>query len=296
MVQIATETKNRVDTSSRYSFFDIISCFGVMGGAVISLVTQQVAFTAVPFSVVISLQIWSRKSLSEALLMNADSITELRQSRHLDVEKLMRLDKRLDSFHDELTQLTQEHRKTSLGVISLQGRCQENQNATQELSEKLEEIDKLLQALKGITSTSGKIDSSMSVADAYYERGCQQEALKHFESAISDYSEAILKSPTYAEAYFKRGQVKAKLGLKQSAVADLNTSAKYFFEQGRFERYQAAKQASSDIHSAALGQTALGQTALGQTSSGQTEQDNSPSASEQSAREENLVSLNSMFN
>jgi len=67
---------------------------------------------------------------------------------------------------------------------------------------------------------SRAIDVARSEVDAYTIRASARYQLKHWKSAIADYSEAIRLDPKHALGYYNRGHVKEDLGDHQGAIAD----------------------------------------------------------------------------
>lgn len=247
---------------------DGLSCLSVLGGAIASLVTQQVAFATLPFSVMFTLQVLNRqklmKELSEATQLNANlSAAEVFRVEgamaHQNQEikdlidqdlKTLRVDMNMNHaevFRVEgaMTYNSQENRAL---IDEIQGQLPEN------LMDRFQKLEKMFSTLKEITD-SVNLGETVASAEAYFKRGVNQEQLGNINAAIADYTQAIECLPTYAWAYFRRGAAKLELGHKQPALIDLNTSAKYFFEEGELESYQMAKEKVAEIHGEAPQET-----------------------------------------
>jgi tetratricopeptide (TPR) repeat protein len=71
-------------------------------------------------------------------------------------------------------------------------------------------------------------DSTKAIAlaptdpEAYYFRGCAEEAMNDFDNAIADYSKVIELAPNNAAAYHDRGFARESKGDLNGAAADLN--------------------------------------------------------------------------
>lgn len=240
---------------------DGISCLTVMGGAVASLITQQVALVTLPLSVMFTLQVFNRQKIEKELAAANQLAANVNLAELFRVEGELKYKIEENKGHTDkgLSQLRVDMNLNHAEVARVEGdlnyKHEENKGYLEQLQsktpenlpERLQTLETMFNNLKEITD-SVNLDETTATAEAYYNRGLNQEQLGNLNAAIADYTQAIDCSANHAWSYFRRGLAKMENGLKQAALIDLNSAAKYFFEEGDLENYQMAKDKAAEIH------------------------------------------------
>jgi tetratricopeptide (TPR) repeat protein len=249
-------------SDNKLDIVETLSVIGSIGGAIASLVFNQIALASIPLSVSVALNLLNRRRLLDASSQsNQTAIAQI-------VHENFKIQEQVGTLTEKLTQLqqltTKKNGETQDKVGTLTQQLaelqqlttnlvpnQDNKNLNEYTQNLLNEQAKLantVDCLREIETCSQTIRVNPNHATAYYNRGLRYERLGEQEAALGDYSEAIRLNPNYVEAYNSRGLAHAELGNKKGAVNDLRTSAKLFFEQGDIANYQIAKDFSKQLY------------------------------------------------
>ena len=224
-------------SDNKLDIVETVSVIGSIGGAIASLILNQVALASIPLSMSVALNLLNRRRLLDASSQsNQTAIAQI-------VHENFKTQEQVGTQASQLTQLQQ----LTTNLVPNQGNKNLNEY-TQNLLNEQAKLAKTVDCLREIETCSQTIRSNPSHATAYYNRGLSYERLGEQEAAIGDYSEAIRLNPNYAEAYNSRGLAHTDLGNKKGAVNDLRTAAKLFFEQGDIANYQIAKDFSKQLY------------------------------------------------
>lgn len=246
---MSTESEKLIQ-STALTWVDKLSCVGLIGGTTVSLITQNVACATVPFSLILTAQIFARQKKVAALVEAHQSIANSVQMVESTIDSLTQnTEETLQEQERAIDILTQADNKHNLEAITLKERLEEKAKTIAEQAGQLDALDSTLSNIKGIAAVAS-LDNEVVSAEVHFTRGTHQEKLGHLEVAIKDYSQAIEYSPDFAEAYLRRGLAKAELGRKQSAVIDFNIATKHFFDVGDLVNYQRAKDIAAKTHAA----------------------------------------------
>ena len=247
-----------MNESRSLDVLEAISVVGAIGGTIASVLTQQVAFAAIPLSLTATLNLANRKQLMVASQEHQAAITALKEQskqQQLSIDELVQQDQ---DKQDAIATLTAQNqvKKTSIDVLtqelnevrqkgnSLSEQIQELWQKSQNLSQKGSSFEGTLQQLKDIDRLNQAIRANPRVADLYYRRGLLRQGLNREDdqlTALDDYSQAIQLEVTHADAYFQRGILSSKIGNKRSAVQDFRAAAKCYFELGDLENYNKSR-------------------------------------------------------
>ena len=249
-------------SDNKLDIVETVSVIGSIGGAIASLILNQVALASIPLSVSVALNLLNRRRLLEASSQsNQTAIAQIvhenfktQEQVGTQASQLTQLQQLTTKNNGEtqdkvgtLTQQLAELQQLTTNLVPNQGNKNLNEY-TQNLLNEQARLAKTVDCLREIETCSQTIRSNPSHATAYYNRGLSYECLGEQEAAIGSYSEAIRFNPNYVEAYNSRGRAHAELGNKKGAVNDLRTAAKLFFEQGDIANYQIAKDFSKQLY------------------------------------------------
>lgn len=286
-MQESLKTPSKFKNLPMLETVEILSVVGAIGGSVISVVTQQVAFASIPLSLSVTLNLLNRKLLVEKIdqehrteltqvIQESNNQTQaklgilteqLAQARQLTTDLGQDTTTQLQDYNHSnqtaIAQLKQEDLKAQTELGTLKEQLAQVQQITTDLgqgtsrlddytkhlSEEQAKIAKMAGYLQEISTFTQTINTNSNyAAEAYYNRGLAYECIGNKEGAIGDYNEAIRINPSYASAYYTRGIAYADLGDKKRAVKDLREAAKLFFEEGDITNYQTARELSKKFH------------------------------------------------
>lgn len=221
---------------------------GISGiGAIVSILTNNIAMASIPLTVGIGCNVLSRKqhhnSLVEAYNLQQQSINDVLDKLQ---ENSQQLQEQLLNHHRELGN-SLEAARTSINE-SLEA---QKKNFVQEIKRidlKYEDLKQLVETLENVQNLSQNINNDKNSAKFYYERGVGYETLGNKEGALKDYTEAIKLDSSLAKAYHKRGIIYLEQENQQKAVDDLRKAALLYFEQGDIDSYHQAREMSRNIH------------------------------------------------
>lgn len=236
------------------NILDALSAVGIVGGSVASLVSQQVAFAAIPLSCSVALSVINRRSLLKEMADNQQvAIATLHQNSQNSHQYLagqitqfqekvagdhQAQQTKLDQLFAQLQQLTSDFTKETQAL----------QASTQNLDYQQQQLEKIVSTLKDIENCSQALRSNPNSAQFYYQRGVSHQFLGDRQGAVEDYNQALALNPSYAQAYHKRGLVKAEIGNRKAAIEDLRKASKFYFQQGDLDSYQKAKDFYMELH------------------------------------------------
>lgn len=263
--------------NKQYQWLETVESFAVIGsvgGAIASVVSQQVIFASIPLSLSVMLNVVNRRLLLNSLnqshqsaiastLQNSNFITQdkftpIRNQLAQLQEKAVNLGRSQDNFNDAIAQIHQENSVTQDKIEQIKAQFgaqptpksdfkNEPSSDIQQLIHEQANINKTLQILKEIEICSQDVQLNPN-AVAHYKRGLSYESIAEKQAAVADYSAAISLDSNYAEAYYQRGLAYIELGNKKAAIKDLRAAAKSFFAQGDIEKYQQAKHLTKQLH------------------------------------------------
>lgn len=247
--------------SSSANLFDGLSAVGLVGGAIASFVTNNVAAAAVPIAVAVGLHIKNRRDLSlEVSQKQETAIAQVVQNIEQHQAKLTEyLQKLQQENQGQQTQLRQ-HQEAGQKQLSqnladqvsqlqqlIAGLTQNTEVTTQNLDGQHKALEVIVNELRQMENASHVIEVDPK-AEAYYQRGLSRQRLGDRAEAIIDYSAAIKLNEELASAYYHRGVVYAELGDRKPAVEDLRQAAKLFFEQGDLDNYHRARDLGKEFY------------------------------------------------
>ncbi|ACK69540.1 Tetratricopeptide TPR_2 repeat protein [Gloeothece citriformis PCC 7424] len=243
--------------SSTVNILDGVSGVFALGGAIASLVTQQVALAAFPVALSVGVHLVNRRQSINALQQHFQAMT-LQQNLHIVKieQKLQTLEEQLGQFKQEswLALETQEQDYTvqinnlSEQIKQLQQQTTDLDQSTQSLDSKQHQLTEVVEELRQLENYSQALRSEPTAAQVYYKRGFSYQRLGDKQGAIEDYSEAIRLDSKYAQAYHSRGILYGELGQRKLAVADLRQASKLYFDQGEIESYQKARDLGKELY------------------------------------------------
>lgn len=247
--------------SSSANLFDGLSAVGLVGGAIASFVTNNVAAAAVPIAVAVGLHIKNRRDLALEVSQKQETaiaqvVQNINQHQAALTEYLQKLQQETQGQQTQLRQ-HQEAGQKQLSqnladqVSQLQqliaGLTQNTEVTTQNLDSQHKSLEVVVGELRQMESASHIIEVDPK-AEAYYQRGLSRQRLGDRAEAIIDYSAAIKLNEELASAYYHRGIVYAELGDRKPAVEDLRKAAKLFFEQGDLDNYHRARDLGKEFY------------------------------------------------
>ncbi len=232
----AVKRKQGGKPSNWLEIIEVLAVAGSLGGTVVTIITQQLAFATVPLSLSVALNLLNRKHLLAAEAQKQqNAIAQL----HSEVKNESHTSNLLfEEVHEECNTLRQEFTAEN----------QELKKSTQNLYQSQNKILKMVNSLRELELWTGLIRVNNNSGDAYYNRGLVYQRLGDKEAAIVDYTKAISLNLHDPNVYQNRGLLRSAVGDKQGAVEDLRQAAKLFFEQGDMTNYQQAKEQSKKIH------------------------------------------------
>lgn len=157
----------------------------------------------------------------------------------------------LNEFSTQVQNLQGAIAQLQSSTSTLDNQVQEQQSSSQYLAAQTEGVEELMHILREIDVCTQTISANPNDASNFYQRGLTRKRLQRLEdqrAAMDDFSQAINLAPTFANAYYERGLLKSQFGHKQHAVDDLRTAAKFYFDQGKLDKYEEARSISQEIH------------------------------------------------
>ncbi|MUL36855.1 tetratricopeptide repeat protein [Gloeocapsopsis dulcis] len=214
---------------------ETLSVLGSIGGSLVCVVSQQVAFASIPLSLAVALNLVNRKQLIDGIQQSHQ--TAIAQS----VQEKIETQTKFEMLTEQVAQVKQ--------LTTTLGQDMNNlQDYSKSLNNEQTKIAELVDYLQKIETYTQTVRINPQYAEAYYNRGVVYQCLGDKQGAIGDYTEAIRNNPSYAQAYHNRGLIRADLGDKKGAVTDLREAAKYFFEEADIANYHTARDLSKKIH------------------------------------------------
>lgn len=242
--------------SSNATILDAVSGVFAIGGAVASVITQQVAVAAFPLALSVGVHLLNRRQSINALQQHIEQMV-LQQNLHIvkAEQKLQAVQEELGQFQKEswlaLETQSQEYKaliaKLSEEIQQLQQQSSNLDQSVQSLESKQQQLTDVVEELRQIENYSQALQTEPSAAHVHYQRGFSLQRLGNKEGAIADYSQAIQLDPKYAAAYHSRGVLYGELGKRKLAVADLRQASKLYFDQGDIDSYQKARDLGKDL-------------------------------------------------
>ncbi len=247
--------------NSSANLLDGLSAVGLVGGAIASFVTNNVAAAAVPIAVAVGLHIKNRRDLAQEMAQKQDTaiaqvVQSINQHQAALTEYLQKFQQETQGQQNQLRQL-QESNQQQLSknladqVNALQqliaGLKQDTQQTTQALDDQHKALEVVVGELRQMENASRVIEANPK-AEAYYQRGLSHQRLGDRAEALVDYTKAISLNPELAAAFYNRGVVYAELGDRKPAVEDLRQAAKLYFEQGDLDNYHRARDLGKEFY------------------------------------------------
>ncbi|MEM1369524.1 MAG: hypothetical protein AAGG02_16250 [Cyanobacteria bacterium P01_H01_bin.15] len=198
-----------------------------MGGTIITLITNQAAFAAVPLSASVMLSCANRDRLSKASQVHHHSLAAVLSEQEDAHQRL------LSEWETRVTSLKEADGALEYDVAQLKTTVAD---------------------LKSIDDNSPNLDDKAESAENFYRRGLSRQRLGNFSAAIADFSEAISLEPKMAGAYHQRGILYGETN-RQQAVSDMREASRLYFEQGDLDSYQQARQLFQKFHTVLDGET-----------------------------------------
>lgn len=266
---------------SRSNILDTLSVVGVIGGSVASLVSQQVAFAAIPLSFSVALNLANRRQLVNEMAQHQQSaiaqlsqqlgnhqtqINTLSEVTQQSVQsqksiitmivELTQQDKEHDQAIAQLTQQSQAHQtnienlseQIQHSIANLTQETQQLTNFTQNLDKQHKQLEEVVGEIRQVEDISQAISANPNSAQLQHERGLSHEHLGDKSKAIEDYTEAIRLDPNLVDAYYNRGVIRSEIGQRKEAVEDLRKAAMLYFEQRNIDSYEKARELIKNIH------------------------------------------------
>lgn len=247
--------------NSSANLLDGLSAVGLVGGAIASFVTNNVAAAAVPIAVAVGLHIKNRRDLAQEMAQKQETaiaqvVQSINQHQAALTEYLQKFQQETQGQQNQLRQL-QESNQQQLSknladqVNALQqliaGLKQDTQETTQALDDQHKALEVVVGELRQMENASRVIEANPK-AEAYYQRGLSHQRLGDRAEALVDYTKAISLNPELAAAFYNRGVVYAELGDRKPAVEDLRQAAKLYFEQGDLDNYHRARDLGKEFY------------------------------------------------
>ena len=234
-----------------HDILDSVSLIGVIGSSVASVVSQQVAFAAIPLSLSVALNLVNRRQLLKTMDRNHQaaiaSLTQLIEENQTAIaasltEQMRESQINLETLSGQLKGVQQQF------TSDLSASAQELHDNIHRLEASHKQLKEVVGDLRDIENFSQAIRTNPNSAQFYYERGLRHQRLGDKQGAIEDYTEAIQLDSSYAKAYHNRGILNADLNKRKRAVEDLRRAAKFYFEQGDIDSYQKARDLSREFY------------------------------------------------
>lgn len=247
--------------SSSAKMLDGLSAVGLVGGAIASFVTNNVAAAAVPLAIAVGLHIKNRRDLSLEVSQKQETaiaqvVQKIEQHQAALTEYLQKFQQETQGQQTQLRQLQEAGQKqlaqnladqvTQLNQL-IAGLTQNTEATTQNLDHQHKALEAIVNELRQMESASHVIEVDPK-AEAYYQRGLSRQRLGDRAEAIIDYTAALNLNAEYAAAYYHRGVVHAELGNRKPAVEDLRQAAKLYFEQGDLDNYHRARDLGKEFY------------------------------------------------
>lgn len=270
-----SKVENQAQTGSNNlpNILDVLSVAGIVGGSVASLVTQQVAFAAIPISLSVALNTFNRRQVMNEMMDKNEQqqsaialVSQLNKNQKGIAEHLKQLEQRTEQIQQEresdreplttLSALEENQKSFSVALVDLTQQDRENQKSLETLSKQFQaveaqqkEMGEILEDLqKTAASAQAMCSANPNSADYYFQRGLSNEGEGKSEKAIGDYTQAIRLDASFAPAYERRGMLYAETGAKKAAVEDLRKASMLYFERGDIGSYEKTRNASKQIH------------------------------------------------
>ncbi len=251
---MTTEQQNAVTPSSEDAnktnnlpmVLDIASGALLMGGSIVSLITQQVAVAALPLSAAVALNMVNRRKLMTQMLDNqnaatqkvteliyqlegnmATNFTKLRQETESNFQShqqthqndINTLTTSLDNLRQSHGNLSQNHQNFSQSHQILSQNYQDLSQSHQVLSQNHQQLQRF----------SDNLDTQLrKIEDVVGEL-----------RKIDNFTQSIRSNPDAADVYYQRGLSHQQLGDKEEAIADFteaimlkSTHAKAYHHRG----------------------------------------------------------------
>ena len=232
---------------SKHSYWldtvEIISAIASVGGAVASVVSQQVAFASIPLSLSVALNLANRRRIINEVVDTQNRLTA-------KVQQTQENGSSLGTLSEQLKQVQQLSSYSSRAIKEVGDR-------TESLEQNQKQLEEMLANFGKSEHLAQAIEANPNSARFYFSQGLSHQRSGEPQKAIEDYSEAIRLHPSYAEAYHHRGILDAEVGNKQQAVDDLRKAAKFYFEQENLDGYQKARDLAQEIHALNSSQNGL---------------------------------------
>ncbi len=223
------------------------SVFGSIGGSVASIFFKEFLIASIPLSICVALNLVNRKrilSLTKAETKKA--IAELtQQNQDIDANFSQKLANLQQSYNNHLVKYQTDRNILSEQINKLNA---DFNKRTQELRQKEQELASKLEDLSQIENCTRGIEEIPDSAALYCQRGNSYVHMGNKVRALEDYTKVIELNPSSAIAYHNRGLINSELGNKKAAVEDLRKAAKFYFEQGYFDKYQETRNMSQALH------------------------------------------------
>ena len=242
------ETISTAQSNSHWlDIAETASVLGSIGGSVASIFFKELFMASIPLSICVALNLVNRKrilSLTKAETKKA--IAELAQQNQDSYsnfsQKLVTLQQ---SYNNHVAKYQTERNVLSEQINKLNANFNKR---TQELKQEEEELANKLEDLRQIENCTRGIEEISDSAELYCQRGNSYVHMGNKKRALEDYTKVIELEPSSAIAYHNRGLINSELGNKKAAVEDLRKAAKFYFEQGDFDKYQETRNMSQAIH------------------------------------------------
>ncbi len=247
--------------SSSAKMLDGLSAVGLVSGAIVSFVTNNVAAAAVPIAVAVGLHIKNRRDLALEVSQKQETaiaqvVQNINQHQAALTEYLQKFQQETQGQQSQLRQHQEAGQKQLAQNLADQvtqlkqliaGLTQNTEATTQNLDQQHKALEVIVNELRQMESASHVIEVDPK-AEAYYQRGLSRQRLGDRAEAIIDYTAALNLNGEYAAAYYNRGVVHAELGNRKPAVEDLRQAAKLYFEQGDLDNYHRARDLGKEFY------------------------------------------------
>lgn len=222
---------------------ETIAIAGSFGTAIVAVASQQIAgLAALPLSISLALSLANRNRL----------LTQMSQD-HLN--QMQRFHLALQDEQKAIAELASQSTSIGTHLVELTQNITHNQDLATSNAQVLKKLAATVEAQGSAQSQIADKVVHLQKATAkpdefYYEDGLANQQAGQLEAAVASFNLALKANETMAEAYYQRGLAQAELGQRQLAIADLRIAASHFFEQGKLEQYQKAKDLSKNVHEA----------------------------------------------
>jgi tetratricopeptide (TPR) repeat protein len=258
------------NASSLPNILDTVAVVGAVVGSAASLVSQQVAFAAIPLSASIVLNIVNRRQMMNQIAdqqQNAIATVALLEQQINTVrnnsseqtqshqKSLNQLDKQMQTHQASFEALSGRFESASGQIADLQQstanlvkETQQLKDATQTLEGQNQELETVVVEMREIQEITQKMSANPNSAEFYFQRGRSQERIGDKQKAIEDYTVAIRLDANYAPAYNHRGILNNEVGHRKKAIDDLRKASQLYFEQGNIDNYETTKELSKNLY------------------------------------------------